>query len=332
MNSRLICLSAAASIASLLAFAAAGKDPKPATTPADAGLSEPGVRIPFASLKAEAEISVDAAPAGAAFLQQAHFAAGTSILRIDAKTNKPAEHIPGLKQSCAGLLNAHGHLWTFDCAAGTLLKIHAREAKVKSTLAAETPVALATSADSLWVLAGAKTDLLRIDPDQNAIVASLRLAQGCTDLLSAENALWVACPQAGKVLRIDPAANLVEKSIAVDGKPASLAAGEGSLWVFTRDGKIAQIDPKANKVAATINLGVPALSASLAFGDGSLWVSLPGFPITRIHAASAKVAQQFHGPGGTIVFHGLNAVWLANPPAKSISRFDPKRIAATLAE
>jgi virginiamycin B lyase len=332
MNSRHLILTSAASIASLLAFAAAGKDPKPATTPAAAGLSEPGVRIPFASLKAEAEIPIDAVPAGAAFLQQAHFAAGASILRIDPKTNKPAEPIPGLKQACAGLLNAHGHLWAFDCAAGALLKIHAREANLKSALPAETPVALAASADSLWLLAGASSDLQRVDPDQNTIVASLRLPQGCTDLLSAENALWAACPLAGKVLRIDPAANLVDKSIAVEGKPASLAAGNGSLWVFTRDGKIAQIDPKANKVDATIPLGVPAPSASLAFGDGSLWVSLPGFPITRIHAASAKVVQQFHGPGGEKIFHGLNAVWLANASAKSISRFDPKRIAATLAE
>ena len=71
---------------------------------------------------------------------------------------------------------------------------------------------------------------------------------------------------------------------------------------------------------------------NIAFGDGSVWVSAPGFPITRINPATAKVVQQFAGEGAGRVYSGLGSVWLANLKTNTLTRFDPKRIAATLAD
>ena len=77
---------------------------------------------------------------------------------------------------------------------------------------------------------------------------------------------------------------------------------------------------------------VPNAGDSIVFGDGAVWVSQPGFPIARIHPATAKVVQQFTGDGAGDLYTGLGSLWLANPVKKTLTRFDPKRIVATLAE
>ena len=320
-------------VAGLLAAATAAKDAK---KPAMAGLQTPGVRVPFGSLTAEAELKLEAAPAGVAFTTETLVTAGAKLHRFDAKSNKPGEAVSALGNACGALVSALQAVWTMDCGSNALLKLETKTSKVLAK--AETPSirstqGLAASTDSIWLLADDKTTLLRIDPANVTVVAGIRLPAACSALLVAENALWVACPASDKLLRIDPATNLVDKRIDVAGQPSALVFGEGFIWVHTRkDGKVAQIDPKTNKIAATIDIGVPGAAATMAFGDGSVWISMPEFPLTRIHAATAKVVQQFAGAGPGQVFHGLNSVWLANPETKTIHRFDPKRIAATLAE
>lgn len=321
-----------AAVASLLAVAAAPKEVKKPKL----GLQTPGIQIPFASLKSDAEIKLEAAPTGAAFTTEALIAAGAVVQRVDAKTNKAGEKIAGLNNACGGLINALSSLWTVNCGAKTLSKIEAKTGKTAATIdagAVVAPSALAASGDSIWLLADGTTTLLRIDPKENAIVAEVRLPAGCTEILFAETSLWVTCPTADRVLRIDPATNLVDKRVEVAGQPVSLTAGEGSIWVLTaKEGKVAQIDPKTNKVTTTIDLGIPNTKGSMAFGEGSVWISTPGFPVMRILASTAKVIQQFAGDGAGRLYFGLNSVWLADAQAKSVRRFDPKRIVATLAE
>jgi hypothetical protein len=52
----------------------------------------------------------------------------------------------------------------------------------------------------------------------------------------------------------------------------------------------------------------------------------------RIDPATDKVVQQFVGDGGGQVYFGGGSVWTFNLKANTLSRFDPKRIKATLAE
>lgn len=300
------------------------------------GLQTPGIQIPFASLKSDAQIKMEAPPTGIAFTTEALIAAGSIVQRVDAKTNKPGESIAHLDNACGGLLNALSNLWAVNCGPKTLAKIDAKTGKIIATIdagAVTAPTALAASGDSIWLLADATTTLLRIDPKENVVVAEVRLPAACSGILFAETSLWVTCPGADKLLRINPLTNLVDKRIEVPGQPVAVAFGEASIWVLAKkEGKVAQIDPKTNKVTATIDLGIPNAGGSMAFSDGSVWISAPGFPITRINAATAKVVQQFAGEGAGLIYTGLTSLWLADPQAKSVSRFDPKRIVATLAE
>jgi len=327
MNSKLLAIAAAAGL-----LAAAPKEVKKPKL----GVQTPGVQIPYVSLKSDAEIKLEAAPTGVAFTTEALIAAGENIQRVEARSNKPGDKIAGLNSACGGLINALASLWTVNCGAKTVSKIEAKSGKTTATIdsgAVMAPMALAASTDSVWLLSDATTTLIRIDPKENAAVAEIRLPAGCTEILFAENALWVPCPGADRVLRIDPATNLVDKRVEVSGQPVAITAGEGSIWVLTsKEGKVAQIDPKTNKVTATIELAIPNAKGSMAFGEGSVWVSIPGFPVTRILASTAKVIQQFVGDGAGQIYFGLNSVWLADPQAKTVRRFDPKRIVATLAE
>lgn len=324
-----------AAIAGLLAVAAAPKENKNAKKPAT-GVQTPGVQIPFASLKSDAEIKLEAAPTGAAFTTEALFAAGGLIQRVANRSNKPGEKIIGLDNACGGLINALSSLWTVNCGTKKLAKIDAKSGKIAAevdTGAVAASPAIAASADSIWLLTDDKTTLLRVDPKENAAVADIRLPAACTSVLFAENSLWVTCPGEDKLLRIDPRTNLVTKRIEVPGQPIAAASGEASIWVLAKkEGKVVQIDPKTDKVSATIELNIPNATGSIAFGEGSVWVSAPGFPICRIHPGTSKVVQQFTGTASGNIYFGLTSIWLADPAAKSVTRFDPKRIVATLAE
>jgi streptogramin lyase len=127
--------------------------------------------------------------------------------------------------------------------------------------------------------------------------------------------------------------NVVSQRIEVSAEPVAIAVGEGSIWVYCRkDSKVERIDPRTNKVSKTIDLAVPKADADIAVGEGSVWVSMLGFPVTRIDAKSDKVVQQFVGEGGGLIRAVSGAIWLSNVKRNTVSRFDSRRILATLSE
>lgn len=305
-----------------------------AVLPPKLGVTTPGVRVPMASLKAEAEVPM--APAWLAFTDTVLAPSKDAVERINAKTNKPGEPIGGLHNPCAGAVSAFASLWIPNCADHTLARYDTKSAKITATIASgvgSAVPAVAATTDSIWILSDDKTTLSRIDPLANQVVAEVRLPAGCNSLTFGEGALWITCPSENRVLRIDPQSNLVDKRIEVSAQPRALAIGETSVWVFCqKEGKVDRIDPKTFKVIKTIDLAVPGVEGVIAVGQGSVWVTQSGFPITRIDPQTDHVVQQFYGEGGGVIQVGLNAVWLSNLKEKTLWRIDPKRIAATLAE
>ena len=344
-------------LAAMLAWGQSGKTKKDAGP--RQGIKTPGVQVPFASLKAEAELAL--APRFLVFADSILIPNKSGGLeRFDAKTNKLVEPVAGAQNLCGGAASGFTSLWIADCAAHAVVRFDEKVAadpkapargrgaektdEKEKTKPAE-PVSIATgvgsaipaiasTADSIWILSDDKTTLSRVDPDQNKVVSELRLPAGCNSLTSGEASLWVTCPAENRALRVNPVTTLVEKRIEVSAQPAALALGEGSIWVLClKDGKIERIDPKTNKVTKTIETGVTGSSTGgLAFGAGSLWVTLPGFPLTRIDPKDEKVAQQYWGAGGGAIFFGQGSVWLTNVQEGTLWRVDPKRVVATLAE
>jgi streptogramin lyase len=310
----------------------------PAPAPPKLGIKTPGVQIPFASLKAEAEFPV--APPWIIFADSPLLPNSEKDVldKIDAKANKLAEPIAGISKPCGGGISAFTNLWVPTCGDKTISRVDTKTGKVTKKLAVGTgnvAPSVAASADSIWAFTDDKTTLSRIDPEQNIVVAEIRLPAGCNSLTFGETALWVTCPAENRVLRINPDTNQVEKHIETSAMPRALVLGEGSVWVLCeKEGKVERIDPKTNKISKTIELGAPATGGGIADGLGSLWVTMQGFPLTRIDTTTdkEKVVQQFYGEGGGAIQVGLGSLWLSNLNNGTLWRIDPKRVAATLAE
>lgn len=302
------------------------------------GIRTPGIQIPMASLKPEAEIALPG-PVDALFVGDSIFVANKAtdkIIPVGAKTGKTEDPISGIKQPCAAMISAFKSIWVPSCADGTLSRLDEKTKKITASVPVpviDSPRSVSATADSVWVLSDSKTTLTRIDPDENRIVAEIRLPASCNSIIAAESALWVSCPNEDKVLRIDPATNLVANRIEVSPHPVSLTFGESSIWALCKtEGKVARIDPKTYKVTTNIDLNTPGLPGEIAFGEGFVWISSNSFPVTRIDPANDKVAQQFAGQGGGSLYVGAGSVWLPNLKANTLLRFDPKRIKATLAD
>ncbi len=300
------------------------------------GVKTPGVQIPFANLKPEAQLEAPAKPEWLFFAGSVFAPGADGIDKIDPKTSKKGDPIGGLSKPCGGMVSAFDSLWTPLCGTASLARIDAKTFKITATIPAGVDNVqgdVAASADSIWLLTDAKTTLSRIDPDRNAVVGELRVPAGCRGLTFGETALWLACPSENKVYRVNPETNLVEKTIEVSAEPVAIAAGAGSIWVLCRkDGKLDRIDPKTNKVSKTLELGVPGAEGEIAFGEGYLWVTQTGFPLARIDPASETVVQQFNGEGGGAIALSPGAIWLSNLKAGTISRIDPKLVVATIPE
>jgi hypothetical protein len=309
--------------------------------PPKAGVKTPGVQIPITSLKPEAEIPLSA-PAGAILFTADQalipIPSGDQIVRVEGRSNKVLEPFAGIAKPCGGLASAFRNLWVVDCVSKALARVETATAKPVATIATgagSASPAIASSADSVWVLTDDKTTLTRIDPENNSIVSEIRLAASCRSIMVADNSLWVLCPEEKRIIRINPQTNLVITRVEVTPEPVSMAFGESAVWVLSRaQGKVARIDPKTNKVIASIDLGFTNADGHVAVGDGFVWVTAPGFPITKIspQLEKEKVVQQFAGDGGGMIQFGLNSIWLTNTAYNNVWRLDPKRIAATLAD
>ncbi len=303
------------------------------------GVKTPGVQIPFAELKAEAEIPTPDKPMWMFFAQSVYVPAKDHIDKIDIRSNKPGDPIAGIAKPCGGMVSAFNSLWVADCGKGALLRLDSKTFKPTATIPAgalDRKGNLAASSDSVWLLSDGKTTLSRIDPEQNAVVSEFRVYPDCGNLTFGETSLWLTCPSENKILRINPATSLVDKTIEVGDKPEALAIGETSVWVLCgKEGKIDRIDPKTNKVTKSIELGVANVEGGIAIGDNMIWVTVNGFPLNRIDPASEKVEQQFYGEGGgAIQFTAgqTSAIWLSNLNNGTLWRIDPRRVLATLAE
>lgn len=314
----------------------AKKDAKHTASATRAGIKTPGVSIPFASLKAEAEVATGPEWIGVADSLLLPNPDRGTLDRLDPKTNKLGDPIADLNKPCGGAVTAFGSIWVPSCATQSLVRFDAKTLKVTAQAATgvgSAEPALAATADSIWLLTDTKTTLARFDPDQNVVVAELRLPAACNSIVFGEAALWVACASDNRVLRINPQTNLVEKYIDVSPEPTSLSIGETSVWVYCRkEGKVERIDPKTNKSSKTIDTEVPGVPGRVAAGLGSVWVTQEGFPLTRIDPQTETVVQQFWGPGGGAIGLAMNSLWLSNLRQKTLWRIDPKRVAATLAE
>ena len=211
--------------------------------------------------------------------------AGTSLVRIDAATNRVKATLPITPANSEG--------------------------------------AITTSPDSVW-LATADGILSRIDPATGSVRQNIRVSRGSQNPVYAGRAIWITSGAADLLTAIDAASGRRIATIPIAAKPHFITAGGGAVWTIGQaDGSITKVDLQSKRVVATIRANIPGFGGDITFGAGSAWATLVGTPLTRIDAATNTVVKQWYGPGGDAICFGNGSVWLANYNGGVVWRINP---------
>jgi DNA-binding SARP family transcriptional activator/ABC-type branched-subunit amino acid transport system substrate-binding protein len=209
-----------------------------------------------------------------------------------------------------------------------------------------TPSTVAVGVDSVWVLDANDRTISRIDPTGQSRVRTFSTASTPTDLAIGANAIWVGNAFPGgrfgdyprSVSRLDPVSGVVDETIVLPktrGRPyfqgggftqQHIAATREAVWVVDPDGTVSRIDPRSNRVVATVE-GVEA--GDIAAGPGSTWVTgtVGGGAegVVEIDPATNAVSQRIEVAAESLatLAVGGGAVWAADPFGGSVWRIDP---------
>lgn len=288
-----------------LAFAAAAsasqsskpkKDSK-STTTARQGIKTPGIQIPFASVKAEAELPL--VPQWMVFSDSVLIPNKSGGLeRLDAKTNKLVDPVPAVTKPCGGAATGFKSLWFPSCETRSLIRLDAK-------IAADPKAARAgrggRGADGE---AGAKSAEPTKADDAEKPPAESKQGGGRGSAKLSEP------------VRIDT---------GIGSATPAIAADNDSVWLLTDDkSTLSRIDPDQNKVVSELRL--PAGCNSLTFGEMALWVTCPSENrVLRINPETNLVEKRIEvSPQPTALAIGENSLWVLCLKEGKIERIDPK--------
>lgn len=86
--------------------------------------------------------------------------------------------------------------------------------------------------------------------------------------------IWAVSPAEDALYRLDPAEGLQPKPIPVGDRPADVAIDENGLWVANEGSHdVMRVDPVAEEVDATEQVGEGSSPRAIATGGGSVWVA-----------------------------------------------------------
>ncbi|MEX2555688.1 MAG: hypothetical protein WEB06_08650 [Actinomycetota bacterium] len=218
----------------------------------------------------------------------------------------------------------------------SLMRIDPRTNRVVATVRMKDPIDVATGFDAVWVTAAEETGtgiaLVRVDPRSNLVSARVSLGESgvLAFVATGEGSVWVTTvPESNggaartRVHRIDPSTNTIVETIEVAGMdgPAALAVGEGAVWVAVLGpvgpSAIARIDPRTNRVTATVVLpeAPPDGLQDVTTAEGYVWATSRRGYLWRV---DPRVLAPFGDPlliGGmpaTTVVFGSGSLWVGS--------------------
>jgi len=216
---------------------------------------------------------------------------GNAVLRIDPRTDRASQFLGDPGASLTGVAFGAGSLWVK--ASTGILRVDPGTGRVTARIGVHAS-ALSFGEGALWTLTYHVTrsylpgaQLVRIDPATNAVRSFPLPARKTWGLAAGEGAVWVSatCPAFGCLLRVDPATGRVTARIQGNHLFGQVTVGDGAVWAS--DGAaVARIDPRTDRVAATVPLLSPAPmsdsspilngSGLLAAAPGAIWVTRAG--------------------------------------------------------
>ena len=300
----------------------------PASRPIRHGVATPGVSRSMSDIERQATFPVTGSPDWSVVTKDSVWVTSGQtghIVQLIPATNKVGL-IVDVPRPCSGLADGFGSVWSPSCGLHSVLRIDPATGKTLATLPADpanSEGGITVGDGAVWIVAKPST-LVRIDPANNAVVASIPLPSGSENPLFSDGFVWVSSYEHDQLLKIDPKSKSVVATIPVGPKPRFLTAGAGSIWTLNQgDGTISRIDAHSGKLLATIACGIPGGGGEITFGHGHVWATMFDFPLTEIDPATNQVVKQWGGPGGDGIRFGFDSVWLSNGKEGNVWRISP---------
>jgi streptogramin lyase len=141
----------------------------------------------------------------------------------------------------------------------------------------ETPDAMATGSEYVWVLDEFAGAVWRIDPKTERILRPIHLSGGLDRVAIGEGFVWVLDSALGTITPIDESTGEPRPAIDVGSDAEDVAVGLGSAWVAS-GGNVLEIDPLTLRVERTIDVSdTPILRLAVDATDGAIWLDFaPG--------------------------------------------------------
>jgi streptogramin lyase len=192
------------------------------------------------------------------------------------------------------------------------------------------PYGIGLGAGSLWVSSQTGQTVMRIDPEQLEIEATIDVRPAGAETADFapssvavdENGVWVVEHRGLALTRIDPASNTVVSTTCLGSPgPGQLVAHDGAVWIGEAGADVVSRVSTASE-DIEVRLVTPGpVAASLATGNGAIWVATGSHlveidPSTNVVAATVlltDVAPTDQYPGGLAVAFGGGFAWITHP-------------------
>ena len=157
------------------------------------------------------------------------------LVRID-PTAMTASAIP-LGHPASTLAHGFDAVWIASTQDGVLLRVDpATEAITEHVTGLNRPQVVVAGPDSLWVMlqgseesAPDATTVVRIDPEEGAVLAEIATGAAAWELWAADDAVWV-CSRELFLSRVDPATNEVVDRLSGPTSTCAVTVAFGSVW------------------------------------------------------------------------------------------------------
>jgi YVTN family beta-propeller protein len=240
-----------------------------------------------------------------------------AVTAVDPATNQVQETLPAsgsgpVGQGGPGLAFASGSLWV----ANTDQRQVARAALDTDAIAIEvdaSPVALAASADAVWMVGRAQGGglLARIDTPTNDVDPPVRLPHPPAGLAVTRDGrtAWVTTAADRSIRRIDTRTGRAER-IDLQHRPDQAVFGADAVWVTSsEDDLVMRVDPAGDAVES---IPVGNGPTGIAFGEARVWVANgQDGTVSSIDPETNQVGTVHLGSRPAAVAVEQGAVWVA---------------------
>lgn len=188
--------------------------------------------------------------------------------------------------------------------------------------------------DSVWVSSARAGHVVQLLASGNTVGLIADVQRPCSGLAYGFGSVWAPSCANHNVVRIDPSSGSAIAEIPADpaNSEGGITVGDGSVWIVTKPSTLVRINPKKNKIEASIDL--PSGSQNPTFDHGFVWVSsYEHDALLKVDPKKGAVVATIPvGPKPRFLTAGEGSIWTLNQGDGSISRVDEKtgKVVATI--